>query len=241
MRYLSLLWFCLCCLKAYAGIYPENSRIIYRADEDLQTLTIQNTNDYPILVQSFVDDGGFNPNITAVPFVTNPAIMQLAAGEYGAISIIFTGDNLPNNQESLFWLNLHEIPAITKQQENHPYKMLITINTQLKLLYRPANLAKQLDTNKLVKQLNFKLNRQHLTAANQSAYFASITELALIDNKQQTISEFEDDNLMLNPFSQRTYAVKEDLDFANHMQVRLTVKDDLGISKQFTLTLTAQE
>lgn len=40
-----------------AGIMPASSRIIYRDGDREKTLMLVNTNDYPVLVQSWVDNG----------------------------------------------------------------------------------------------------------------------------------------------------------------------------------------
>lgn len=44
-----------------AGIMPASSRIIYRDGDRETTLMLVNTNDYPVLVQSWVDNGEGSP------------------------------------------------------------------------------------------------------------------------------------------------------------------------------------
>lgn len=50
-----------------AGIMPASSRIIYRDGDREKTLMLVNTNDYPVLVQSWVDNGEGSPEAASPP------------------------------------------------------------------------------------------------------------------------------------------------------------------------------
>ncbi len=50
-----------------AGIMPASSRIIYRDGDREKTLMLDNTNDYPVLVQSWVDNGEGSPEAASPP------------------------------------------------------------------------------------------------------------------------------------------------------------------------------
>ncbi len=62
-----------------AGIMPASSRIIYRDGDREKTLMLVNTNDYPVLVQSWVDNGEGSPESASPPFVVLPPVFRLAA------------------------------------------------------------------------------------------------------------------------------------------------------------------
>lgn len=50
-----------------AGIMLASSRIIYRDGDREKTLMLVNTNDYPVLVQSWVDNGEGSPEAASPP------------------------------------------------------------------------------------------------------------------------------------------------------------------------------
>ncbi len=50
-----------------AGIMPASSRMIYRDGDREKTLMLVNTNDYPVLVQSWVDNGEGSPEAASPP------------------------------------------------------------------------------------------------------------------------------------------------------------------------------
>ncbi|MFS1537390.1 MAG: fimbria/pilus periplasmic chaperone [Candidatus Phlomobacter fragariae] len=100
---------------------------------------LANTNSYPVIIQSWVDYGEANPQ-TESPFLVLALIFHLPAQKIQAIRIVYNGDHLPDDRESVFWLNLYEIPPNLHDQalnQDSP-KVNLTMNTQLKLFYRPG-------------------------------------------------------------------------------------------------------
>lgn len=55
-----------------------------------------------------------------------------------ALRIFLTQNTLPNDKESLFWLNIKTIPATEKKTEN---SLKIAFKTQMKLIYRPSAIS----------------------------------------------------------------------------------------------------
>lgn len=46
-----------------AGVIADNTRIIYNIDKKEQSFQVVNINDYPVLVQLWVDDGGVDSSL----------------------------------------------------------------------------------------------------------------------------------------------------------------------------------
>lgn len=67
-----------------------------------------------------------------------PPLFRLKAGEQGFVRILRSGKPLPEDRESMFWLNVKGIPAM----DNEPDKNMVqfAINSRIKLIYRPAAL-----------------------------------------------------------------------------------------------------
>ena len=74
MKSVLLLLTVLFVLSVEAGIMPASSRIIYRDGDREKTLMLVNTNDYPVLVQSWVDNGEGSPEAASPPFVVLPPV-----------------------------------------------------------------------------------------------------------------------------------------------------------------------
>jgi len=228
----------------YAGLVTESSRIIYLEQNLAQNLIIKNINPYPVLVQSFIDDGAGDPNFASSPFMVNPAVMRINPNETKNITILYTGDNLPTNQETLFWLNLHEIPSSKASDDNNAHKMLLTINTQLKVLFRPKPIKSELDIKYLADNLKFKLEltKDHINVItnNPAAYNASITNI-ILKYQNHTLSTEQLRDMHILPFSSKTYTVKTQnvpLSNLDNLNIIYYLNDDYGNSHEFTIKYT---
>jgi len=144
---------------AEAGLLAEATRILYPAGASARTLTLTNTNDWPVVVQTWFDHGEGNPDATPVPpFIATPAVFRLNPGGVQTLRIVYTGEPLPPERESVYWLNLYEIPpAVTDDatpDDHDTARLDLAVNTQLKLFYRPPGLAAP---ENLAEQLRFSL------------------------------------------------------------------------------------
>jgi len=124
--------------NVHAGLLTEGTRVIYPEGSSGETLLIANTNPWPVLVQTWVDDGTGNPETANAPFVVLPAIFRLEPSATQHLRILHTGEPLPDECESLFWLNLYEIPPDDPAAEQGDARLTLTITMQLKLRYQPA-------------------------------------------------------------------------------------------------------
>ncbi|WP_237860814.1 fimbrial biogenesis chaperone [Pseudomonas sp. PGPR81] len=173
---------------AQAGIALSQSRLIYQHGEIEHSLLIANSNPYPILVQLWVDDGQGNLErqlpASGVPFLSTTPIFNLQAEERRMVRILYNQMPMPQDRESMYWLNLYEVP-LSSHGEQPPldtdYRLSIAMNTQIKLFYRPA--ALQSDPQTHLKALRCTLKRSSLrwqvVCDNPTPYYFSITEVAV--------------------------------------------------------------
>jgi len=203
-----LLWFTLLPVAGiHAGLLTEGTRVIYPADSNGRTLRIANTNPWPVLVQPWVDQGEGGPEAANAPFVALPAVFRLEPSATHHLNILYTGKPLPEDRESLFWLNLYEIPPSDADADADEARLTLTINTQLKLLYRPKGLDAPDD---LAAQLQFRLDQQDgnwcVLAWNPTPWHASIIALS-VDGADGPLAVDETD-LLLPPFTSRCYRLR---------------------------------
>ncbi|NBF10474.1 fimbrial biogenesis chaperone [Pseudomonas sp. Fl4BN1] len=169
---------------ALAGVTAEKTRVVFAANTTETSLQVMNQNPYPVVVQTWVDDGepGSTPDTTQAPILPLPAIFRMEPGEQRNLRLIYTGEALPKDRESLFWLNLYEIPP----RPNTPLppdttRLTVTLRTQMKVLVRPEHLPGSPDS--LNQQLRFTLDNSAdsplLRIENPTPYFATLSEIQL--------------------------------------------------------------
>ncbi|ENB7485412.1 fimbrial biogenesis chaperone [Citrobacter koseri] len=120
---------------AHAGVIINGTRLVYQGDKKESSLGLSNPDSTDYLVQSWVDSGSKNPGTP--PFLITPPLFRLNAKEDNVLRVIRTGGNLPEDRESLYWLNIKAIPS-SKHVEG-VNTLQIAINTRIKLLYRPSS------------------------------------------------------------------------------------------------------
>ena len=151
LKYLSTtlaLFGALCLGQAQASVVMTGTRVIYPATAKEKTLQLTNTDAHPNLVQVWLDKG--NPKSTVesadAPFVVNPQIFRMEPHAGQMVRLIYTGEGLPQDRESVFWLNVLEVPSSSPDKadaaasNNSAGKLQVAFRSQLKLFYRPAKL-----------------------------------------------------------------------------------------------------
>ncbi|WP_244145314.1 fimbrial biogenesis chaperone [Paraburkholderia mimosarum] len=180
-------------LPAHAGVTPVASRVIFPAGDTEQSVQLFNVNKYPVLVQAWIDDGRIEavPQESTAPFVTLPPIFRMGAGDQTSLRIIHSGAKLPSDRESLFWLNLYEIPGVPKNQPDQAQSVMVTMRTQYKVFVRPAGLP--YGARELPKRLTFSLanagGKLTLKIDNPTPYYATFNAvLVKIGGRSQQIT-----------------------------------------------------
>lgn len=168
-----LLTACLFTLSANASITVGGTRLIYNGEENEASISVSNTKDsVPYLIQSWIE---LEENSTAkVPFIVTPPLFRLDGEHENTLRIIYTGEQaLPQDRESLFWLNVKSIPSMEKSDRN---RLLIAVKTRLKLFYRPATLATD-RANDAWKNLHYERSGDRIVISNPTPYYVSLFSL----------------------------------------------------------------
>lgn len=196
------------CGTAMGGVLASKTRIIFNSDEREKSLMLANTNPYPIILQTWVDQGEGSFETTDAPFLVLPPVRKMPAQGIEGIRILYNGQSLPTDKETVFLLNLYEIPMIKKQKDQEHY-MSLAMNTQLKLFYRPKQIKKMLPES-IVDQLEFKIIQDndylYLECNNLTPYHASLINLKLTSADLNIIVESEMD-MMSYPYAKKRYTL----------------------------------
>ena len=150
---------------ASAGVIVGGTRVIYNAAQKETSIAVRNPEKTtPYLMQSWVENA--SPTDTSkAPFIITPPLFRLDAGQENTLRIVRTGGQLPEDRESLFWLNIKSIPSSSKADTN---QLQISVKTRIKLIYRPASLAANAPES--YKRLTFSRQGNQLQVTNPTAY-----------------------------------------------------------------------
>ncbi|AHX15581.1 molecular chaperone EcpD [Dyella jiangningensis] len=189
-----LLALCLGVTTAQANVLIGGTRVVFPAKDGEVTVRLTNDNDHPVLVESWIDRGDIHstPESVDVPFLITPPLFRMEAKKEQSLRIVYTHEQLPADRESLFWLNVLEVPPKpTGAQAEGQNLLQLALRSRLKLFYRPAGL--QGDPAKAPAELTWKVVADGkgfaLEAHNPTPYYVTITELSLVVGGKNATAE----------------------------------------------------
>ncbi len=178
LTHCAVLWLVALCYSSSltAALSIDRTRMIINEGEKSASLTVRNQNNYaPYLVQSWLEDS--DGNKISNPLVALPPIQRIEAGSKTAVRVqnIKSHGQLPSDRESLFYLNILEVPQ--KNEQGNILQM--ALQTRLKVIYRPEHL--KLDRNALtvtgLNKLRIKKNHGEYQITNPSPYFITVVSI----------------------------------------------------------------
>lgn len=215
----------------YAGVVMTGTRIIFPAQTKEKTIQLQNKDQYPNLVQIWLDSGDENstPETADAPFVVNPQIFKIQPHQGQMIRLIFNGDasTLAQDRESLFYLNFSEIPAI-KNSVADRNKLMVIFKNRIKVFYRPKNLGDKPE--QLAQNLSYSLMQHSKQSAikiqNNSSYYANISKTQLFVNDQLIDQQ---QSKIIAPKSSIEWSINSQHTTLN-TQMKISLINDYGVS-----------
>jgi len=196
-------------LSAHAQVIVHGTRQIFPGNQREITVRTENVGKRASLVQAWLDDGDklAAPEDAKSPFVLRPPVYRLDAGKSQAMRVLFTGAPLPQDRESIFWLNILDIPptpeADTVATGNY---LQFSLRTRIKLIYRPAGLNEpSVAPQKLQWSVVSKGSDWVLQANNPTPYYVHFADVAV---RVQGMTYPVEEPTMVAPMSTQAYTVK---------------------------------
>ncbi|WP_434629539.1 fimbrial biogenesis chaperone [Chromobacterium sp. CV08] len=194
-----------------AGVVISGTRVVYKADDREVTVKINNPGKDPSLVQVWADSGNEKsvPNTADAPFLIMPPIFRVDPAKGQTLRLTFTGADLPKERESVFWLNVLDVPPLPKAGNEQRNFMQVAFRSRIKLFYRPAGLQGSSDD--AADKLSWSLLPQAggrgymLRATNQAAYHVSLNRATLLMGRH----EYETDGGMVPPGGNHDFMLKD--------------------------------
>ena len=168
-----------------AGVNVGSTRVIYQSKEKEANLSLSNSGEdgVPYLIQSWVSVFD-KPDESAEEFIITPPLFRLDANNQNLLRIIATNaQHLPKDKESLFFLNVKAIPAMSDKQRNQNV-LQIAVKTTIKLFYRPTDLKGTLP--QAVEGLQWRAEGGKLSVHNPSGYNVVVSELRRLQELSAT-------------------------------------------------------
>ena len=128
---------------ADASVVIGGTRVVFPAAGGEVTVRLNNNGEQPALVEAWIDAGNpaSTPDTARVPFLITPPLFRMNPAKGQSLRIVYTGQALPKDRESLFWLNVLEIPpkpgTVNGEAQN---TLQFAVRSRLKLFFRPAGL-----------------------------------------------------------------------------------------------------
>jgi len=106
-----------------------------------------------------------------------PPILRLDSQQRSVLQLRYTGEQLAQDRESVFWLNLLEVPP---RPQARTHLLQLAYRMRMKVLFRPHGLPGH--PGQAAKQLSWaieSLPQQVLKISNRSAYYVSMLHMTL--------------------------------------------------------------
>jgi len=181
-RFLTLSTLALCTTSALASVVIGATRVIYNAAEHETVVKLVNEGTSPALTQIWLDAGNAQaePSSVDAPFTLTPPVARIDPGKAQTLRIFYTGEPLPADKESVFWLNVLEIPP-KPGADSGPNTLQLAFRSRIKLFFRPADLPGNAEEapGKVTWQVVQHNGRAALEATNPTPYHVSFSSVQL--------------------------------------------------------------
>lgn len=129
--------------STFASVVLSGTRVIYPGEAREVIVQIDNKNPRPTLVQSWMDSGNEDelPQNSSAPFVLSPPLVRIEEGQGQALRLVYNQKPLPQDRESVFWLNVLDIPPNPKEKTLSEQYMQVAVRTRIKVFFRPQGLS----------------------------------------------------------------------------------------------------
>nr|WP_174507003.1 fimbria/pilus periplasmic chaperone [Acinetobacter sp. Marseille-Q1620] len=222
---------------AEAAIIVNGTRVIYPANKKDVTVQVKNDGTKPSLMQVWMDNGdaSITPDKSDVPFVITPPVSRVDPKTGQSISIAYLNNaNLPKDRESIFWLNILDVPAKpqnSKENQDATNYLQLSIRSRIKVFYRPEDLkGNPLDA---PSALQWKQSGTQLNVNNPTPYYVSFSSIKAVSNTG-TATELAAKGLMLAPYQSQNI----ELNHSTTKKLSLISINDYGGTNNLDVELT---
>ncbi|MFS9420876.1 MULTISPECIES: fimbrial biogenesis chaperone [Citrobacter] len=161
------------------NIIVNGTRFIYAEDSAEITIQMTNTGKSPSLAQIWLDEGDPEklPEEITTPFIISPPIARIDAGNGQSLRIKKVADKhiVATDRESMWWLNILDIPSVDKNNITENSAMLnLAIRSRFKFFWRPSGLG---DRQNAESKVQILANQRDITLVNPTPFFITVADV----------------------------------------------------------------
>lgn len=216
----------------FAAVNVDRTRLVFAANDIAQSLTLANDSDWAMLLQVWTDAGetASSPDNSRTPLVVLPPVFKMQPDELRTLRVMLSSRrSLPEDRESLFWLNIYQIPPELSATKSATRKLVLPLRLRLKVFIRPTGLKAPTANDE--QKLRFSIASQGITITNPTPWYMSLTVTA---TKGIRIGY-----MMLAPYERRDVVLSQAP--AVGTTVNYAVINDSGNWRTYTATIMAKK
>lgn len=205
---------------AVAAVNVEGTRVIFNSGDTITSVNLINSGETPALVQLWFDEGDLfaSPESVRIPVIALPPVFKLQPGELRDIRIqLVSLEQLPRDRESLYWLNIYQVPpntispGITK-------RVILPLRLRLKVFIRPPTVSRPQEVDG--QRLHFRLKdngRKVIIINNPTPWYMTLSAFDIGNEKTN--------GMMLAPGEKKEVIFKKSI---NSTKVEYEIVNDNG-------------
>ncbi|MFJ4292399.1 fimbria/pilus periplasmic chaperone [Cupriavidus sp. NPDC089707] len=203
-------------VTANASVVIAATRVVYNAKDREATVKLSNEGNFPALTQVWIDKGDptIAPTAADVPFTVTPPVARIDPGKGQTLRLFYTGDaSLPKDKESVFWLNVLEIPPKPTGEQADRNTLQVAYRSRIKLFFRPTGLTGT--ASEAPQKLQWRQVSEDSSAVeigNPTPYHVSIAHFEV--QGPGKAAKFEEGG-MVGPGERKVFKMKGKIDGAN--------------------------
>lgn len=188
------------------NIIVNGTRFIYPEESSEITIHMTNTGNSPSLAQIWLDEGDPTklPEEITTPFIISPPITRVDAGNGQSLRIKKAADKriVTTDRESLWWLNILDIPSVDKTKVTENSSMLnLAIRSRFKFYWRPAGLG---DRQNAESKMELIARNSEMTLVNPTPFYITVANIVTASG-----NKLLEEGVMVPPKSRTDIRVKQ--------------------------------
>ncbi|MBB0025351.1 fimbria/pilus periplasmic chaperone [Ralstonia pickettii] len=215
---------------SHASISLSTTRVIFDGKNKESSVVVSNDGQ-DALLQAWLDPLEDVAN-AQLPFAITPPLAKVGAKQQQLLRVLYEGVGMPTDRESVFWLNVQEIPQTAKEDN----VLQLAVRQRIKVFYRPTGLAG--DPVKAPTRLQWQLNQGAgkglLRLTNPSLYHVTLVDAKLhVGNSDEPVVDAK----MIAPGATLALPVKLPPGSDSAPELRYEVINDYGGRESYRVTL----
>ncbi|MDR0236899.1 fimbria/pilus periplasmic chaperone [Acinetobacter sp.] len=169
--------------KAIGGVSLGATRVIYPVGAKQVSLSVINHSKKDrYLISSWVETQAEEKTKN---FLVTPPLFVAEPATENTLRIVNLATNLPQDRESVFWLNVKSIPSVDKAVLEEKNILQLAVLSRIKLFLRPEKL--KIAPEDAIEKVKFSKTPDGVVVDNQSPYHISFVNLLLDGGKLDSV------------------------------------------------------